>query len=84
MKIGKDGINRDVWITPEFVEIGDNVVIGYATSILSNVIEADKLIIKKIVISDNVMIGANVTLFPGVKIEQNSIITAGSYVLMHL
>ncbi|MHA1727294.1 MAG: acyltransferase [Promethearchaeota archaeon] len=83
IKIGKNGkrINRDVWITPEFVEIGKNVIIGHCTAILSSYIENDKLIIKNIKIGDNSIIGAKVTLLSGINIEKNAIISAGSYVL---
>jgi acetyltransferase-like isoleucine patch superfamily enzyme len=81
IKIGKKGINRDIWITPEFIEIGENVIIGQATSLLSSYIEQDKLIIKKITIADNSIIGSKSTILPGVTISKNSIISAGSYLL---
>ena len=81
IKIGKKGISRDIWVTPEFIEIGENVIIGHATSLLSNFIEQDKLIIKKITLADNSIIGTKSTILPGVTINKNSILSAGSYML---
>lgn len=81
IQIGKKGINRDIWVTPEFIEIGENVIIGHATSLLSNIIEQDNLIIKKIIIGDNSIIGTKSTILPGGTLKKNSILSAGSYML---
>lgn len=81
IKIGVDTIHNDVWITPEFVEIGDNVRIGYASAILSSMLEQDKLVIKKVVIEENANIGVKSTILPGVIIKKGAIIDAGSYIL---
>ena len=81
IKMGKNGINWDVWITPEFVEIGDDVIIGHSAVILSNLIENDKLLIKKITIGDGAIIGTKSTLMPGTTMGKNSIIYGGSYTL---
>lgn len=81
IQIGKKGINRDIWVTPEFIEIGENVIIGHAASLLSNIIEQDNLIIKKIIIGDNSIIGTKSTILPGGTLKKNSILSAGSYML---
>jgi len=81
VKIGKYGINWDVWITPEFVDIGKNVIIGHSSAILSCLLEEDKLIIKTIYIDDNAIIGAKSTLLPGTHVKSGTIIGAGSYTL---
>lgn len=81
IKVGKGGVSHNVWITPEFVEIGNNVQIGFASSIISSFVENDKLIIKKIKIEDNVILGVKTTILPGAIIKKNTIIGAGSYLL---
>lgn len=81
VKIGKYGINWDVWITPEFVDIGNNVIIGHSSVLLSCLLEEDKLIIKTIYIDDNVIIGAKSTLLPGTHVKEGTIIGAGSFTL---
>ena len=81
VKIGKYGINWDVWITPEFVDVGKNVIIGHSSAILSCLLEEDKLIIKTIYIDDNAIIGAKSTLLPGTHVKTGTIIGAGSFTL---
>ena len=81
IKVGKSGINWDVWITPEFVDIGKNVIIGHSSVLLSCLLEEDKLIIKTIYIDDNAIVGAKSTLLPGTHIKEGTIIGAGSYTL---
>jgi hypothetical protein len=81
IKIGKSGINWDVWITPEFVDIGNNVIIGHSSVLLSCLLEEEKLIIKTIYIDDNAIVGAKSTLLPGTHVKKGTIIGAGSYTL---
>jgi acetyltransferase-like isoleucine patch superfamily enzyme len=81
IKIGKYGINWDVWISPEFIDIGKNVIVGHSSVLLSCLLEEDKLIIKSIYIDDNAIIGAKSTLLPGTYVGKRTIIGAGSYTL---
>lgn len=67
------------------IEIHDNVFIGPNVSIISenHGIEPSKrreITSKKIVIEENVWIGANSIILPGVTIRKNSIVAAGSVV----
>lgn len=80
IQLGDGSVHNDIWITPEFVEIGDDVRIGYATAILSSMLEQDKLIIKKIIIEDGANIGVKCTVMPGVYIRKGAIVDAGSYI----
>lgn len=88
IKIGKNSkIEKDVFIDPSFpwlVSIGNNVTIAPRTFILAHDGSTKKQIgyskIGRVIIEDNVFIGANCTILPNVKIGQNSIIGAGSVV----
>lgn len=67
---------------------GNNVAVGPTCCLIahSNKYEANKLITgttisKDIIIEDNVFIGANVTILPGIRIKKNSIIAAGAVVI---
>jgi len=62
------------WVDTEFVEFGDNVVVGQAALVQSSVIIGNLLIIKKTVINDNVRIGAHAIVMPGTIIGKNSIL----------
>ena len=66
------------------IKIGNNVVIGNS-SVLTTVnhkppIYYNNIVVKPIEIEDNVWIGSNVVVCPGVKIGENSIIGAGAVV----
>jgi maltose O-acetyltransferase len=68
------------------IKIGNNVTLSYNSLLitggldLSDTSETNTHISKDIIIKDNVWIGADVKVLPGVKIEENSIIAAGSVV----
>ena len=79
MKIGKNGIHDNCWISSEFVSIGKNVIIGMNSTLLSFGIEQDKFILKRILLEDNVLIGAKCVLLPGTQIKQNTKLSAHSY-----
>jgi acetyltransferase-like isoleucine patch superfamily enzyme len=89
--IGDDvNLSKDVLITTDGgVEIGDRVLIGYRTQILSADHEIPSIgepfpvsgkNFKKIIIEKDVWIGANCILTSGVKIGEGSVVAAGSIV----
>ncbi|MBT2831207.1 acyltransferase [Staphylococcus coagulans] len=65
---------------PEKIRIGKNVIIGYNTTLLTHEFLTDALRVGEIEIGDDTMIGANVTVLPGVKIGARAKIGAGSVV----
>ncbi len=79
VKIGKKCICDNCWISSEFVSIGKNVIIGMSSTILSFGIEQDSFFIKKIVIGDNVLIGAKCVLLPGTIMKNGAKLSAHSY-----
>ena len=79
VKIGKKTICDNCWISSEFVSIGKNVIIGMNSTILSFAIEQDNFILKKIMVDDNVLIGAKCVLLPGTIIKRNAKLSAHSY-----
>ncbi|MFX1599625.1 MAG: DapH/DapD/GlmU-related protein [Promethearchaeota archaeon] len=62
------------WVDTEFIEFGNNVVVGQGAVIQSAVIAGNLFIIKKTIIEDNVMIGSQSVVMPGTHIKQNSIL----------
>ncbi|MHA1932078.1 MAG: acyltransferase [Promethearchaeota archaeon] len=79
VKIGKKSLCDTCWISSEFVEIGDNVIIGMGSTLLSFGIEQDKFFLKKINIEDDVVIGAKCVLLPGTIIKKEAKLSAHSY-----
>ena len=66
------------WVDCEFIEFGENVVVGQASLIQSALIIGNLLIIKKTIIEDNVRIGAHTVVMPGTHIEKNCVLAASS------
>lgn len=66
------------WVDVEFIDFGDNVVIGQGSIVQSSVIIGNLLIIRKTVIGDNVRIGAHAIVMPGTHIGKNSVLAANS------
>ncbi len=83
-KIGKDvavglGAVFDIFF-PELIEIGDNTIIGYNTTILAHEFLVKELKTGKVKIGKNVMIGANCTIIAGVDIGDGATVSACSLV----
>ncbi len=65
---------------PEKIEVGSNTIIGYNTTILAHEYLIHEYRIGKVIIGDEVMIGANATILPGVIIGDQAIVSAGTLV----
>jgi len=83
-KVGKGatfglGATLDI-LFPELIEIGDNTLIGYNTVILGHEFLQGEYRTGKVQIGKCVMIGANCTILPGVRIGDNSSVSAMSLV----
>ncbi|WP_338751465.1 acyltransferase [Bacillus sp. FJAT-52991] len=65
---------------PEYITIGRNSIVGYNTVILAHEYLIDEYRLGKVIIGDNVMIGANCTILPGVTIGDGAIVSAATLV----
>lgn len=65
---------------PERISIGRNTIIGYNTTILAHEYLIKEYRLGDVVIGDEVMIGANTTILPGVAIGDGAVISAGTLV----
>ncbi|MDQ0220017.1 acyltransferase [Peribacillus cavernae] len=65
---------------PEKISIGRNTVIGYNTTILAHEYLIKEYRIGEVHIGDEVMIGANSTILPGITIGSGAIVSAGTLV----
>ena len=84
IKIGADvsvglAVVMDI-MYPQHITIGKNCVIGYNSTILCHEYLIDQYRIGNVEIGKNVLIGANCTILPGVKIGDNSTVSACSLV----
>ncbi|WP_440619904.1 heptaprenylglyceryl phosphate O-acetyltransferase [Bacillus subtilis] len=84
MKVGKQTsfalmVMPDIMF-PEKISVGTNTIIGYNTTILAHEYLIHEYRIGTVLIGDEVMIGANTTILPGVKIEDGAVVSAGTLV----
>lgn len=72
-------VNMDIFF-PELINIGDNSIIGFNSTILCHEFLINEYRSGRVVIGKNVTIGANTTILPGVSIEDSSVVSAHSLV----
>jgi acetyltransferase-like isoleucine patch superfamily enzyme len=65
---------------PEKITVGTNSVIGYNTTILAHEYLIKEYRLGPVIIGNEVMIGANSTILPGVTIGDGAIVSAGTVV----
>lgn len=65
---------------PELITLGEDVIIGYNTTILCHEFLADEYRTGPVTIEDRATIGANTTILPGVTIGQGATVSAHSLV----
>jgi acetyltransferase-like isoleucine patch superfamily enzyme len=65
---------------PEKIKIGQNSIIGYNTTILAHEYLVEEYRLGNVEIGNEVMIGANSTILPGVKIGDRAVVAAGTVV----
>lgn len=65
---------------PERIRIGHDTIIGYNTTILTHEYLIEEYRVGDVQIGDSVMIGANTTILPGVRIGDGAVVGAASLV----
>ncbi len=76
MKIDFSSHLYDAWCDAEFVKFGHQVTIGQGATIMSSMVVGKYLIIKKIILDDYVVVGAQVSLAPGTIVGKDTVIGA--------
>jgi acetyltransferase-like isoleucine patch superfamily enzyme len=76
----------DGWSDVEFIEYGNNIMIGQGAQIFSSIIirieNTDYLLIKKVIVGDHVVLGANSIVSPGTIIGKGT--TLGVWTVTHI
>jgi hypothetical protein len=80
-RIGKNAhINTPHLNDPQFLEIGENVIVGGMTNLSCHIFEGGRLILGRIRIGDNSLIGTGCYINPGVTIGSNCSIGMYSFI----
>ncbi|MFX1344247.1 MAG: hypothetical protein ACFFAI_04015 [Promethearchaeota archaeon] len=69
----------DSYIDSDFVEIGNNVILGEGSIIMSSMIIGNLFLIKRVILKDGCTIGAFSVISPGTVVEEGAILGMGSY-----
>ena len=78
-KVGKNvQINSKTCADLSLLEIGDNTVIGGHATVICHSFERNRLILRKVKIGKNVVIGLNSVILAGAEIGDGAFITAGA------
>ncbi len=72
----------DGWSDVEFIEYGENIMLGQGAVVASSVIIGDYLVLKKVIIGDHVVLGGNCIVAPGTVIGKNC--TLGVWAVTHI
>ncbi|TFF96020.1 MAG: hypothetical protein EU547_06870 [Promethearchaeota archaeon] len=72
----------DGWSDLEFIEYGQNIMLGQGAMVASSMIIGDYLLIKKVIIGDHVVLGGNCIVAPGTIVGKNC--TLGVWAVTHV
>lgn len=79
-KMGHNAYSAGALLDPPLIEIGENSIVGHNAVIFAHAIEGHHFALAKVVIGNNVTIGAHAIVMADVKIGDGSIVSAGSVV----
>lgn len=79
-RIGNNFAMAGTIYNSELVEIEDNVIIGNQALVTCHIVDANRVILKRIKIGNNCTIGLRSVVMPGVEIGDNSVVAPGSIV----
>ena len=66
----------DSWCDSEFINIGDKVIIGQCSTVMSSMVVGKYLLIKEVIIGDYAVIGGQSTIAPGTIVGKDSVVGA--------
>ncbi len=79
-RIGRNSFVPGTILDPPLTEIGDNTIIGHAATLYSHAIEGSHFALAKIVLGNNVTVGAGAIIMSDVIVEDGAIVSAGAVV----
>jgi acetyltransferase-like isoleucine patch superfamily enzyme len=79
-KIGSNSFSPGTILDPPLTEIGNNSIIGHAATLYSHAIEGHHFALERIVLGDNVTVGAHAIIMSGVTVGDGAIVSAGAVV----
>ncbi|CAA0123485.1 Galactoside O-acetyltransferase [Halioglobus japonicus] len=79
-KIGSNSFSPGTILDPPLTELGDNTIIGHGATLYSHAIEGHHFSLERIVLGNNVTVGAHAIIMSGVTVGDGAIVSAGAVV----
>ena len=79
-RIGTNSFSPGTILDPPLTEIGDNTIIGHHATLYSHAIEGSRFSLDKIVLGNNVTVGAHAIIMSDVIVGDGAIVSAGAIV----
>jgi len=79
-RIGSNSFSPGTILDPPLTEIGDNTIIGHHATLYSHAIEGSHFALDKIVLGNNVTVGAHAIIMSDVVVGDGAIVSAGAIV----
>lgn len=79
IKISNNTGVLDSFIDSDFIEIGNNAILGEGSIIMSSMVLDDFLLVRRVILQDGCTIGAFSVIAPGTIVEEGAILGMGSY-----
>ena len=79
-RIGSNSFSPGTILDPPLTEIGDNTIIGHHATLYSHAIEGSHFALDKIVLGNNVTVGAHAIIMSDVRVGDGAIVSAGAIV----
>jgi len=79
IRVGKNVVLYEGYVDPEFVEIGDFTMTSLHICIFSHLIYQDKIVIQKVKIGKNCIVGPQSIISPGTIMRDGAVLGANSY-----
>jgi len=79
-RFGANSFSPGTILDPPLTVIGDNTIIGHAATLYSHAIEGHHFALDRIVLGNNVTVGAHAVIMSGVTVGDGAIVSAGAVV----
>lgn len=79
-KLGTNSFSPGTILDPPLTVIGDNTIIGHGATLYSHAIEGHHFALDRIVLGNNVTVGAHAVIMSGVVVGDGAIVSAGAVV----
>ncbi len=80
-KIGKNVVIHDAFLSLEFVELGDNVILGLGTVVMSHWYEQERFILGHVTIGKDAIIGSKAVILPLTTVGEGAVVDAESMIV---